>query len=118
MIKNKCKKIITVAILLVMMAIMFSVNVFAGGASSSMNIEKFLLNNPVDDNWVRQADQIRDAFYTSPYRYFEHDELKYLIQKAEDAMHKYNSSCDYSYNTLVKIRDAFNNARIVQMRDY
>ena len=116
MIKNKCKKIITVTILLAMMATMFSINVFAGGASSSMNIEKFLLNNPVDNNWVRQADQIRDIFYTNPYRYFEHDELKYLIQKTEDAMHRYNSDCVYSYNTLVKIRDAFDNARIVRMR--
>ena len=39
MIKNKCKKIITVSILLVMMATMFSVNVFAGGSVSNVNNE-------------------------------------------------------------------------------
>lgn len=86
--------------------------------SSANSIEKSLLNNPVDAEWVKQAKQIADTFYTNPYGYFEYDELKRLIKKTEDAMANHNRDCKYSYNDLLKIHNAFENARVVRMREY
>ena len=88
-----------------------------GLLSSNSKIEQFLINNPVDAEWVRQAMQIKSDFYTHPYLHFDVGDLKELIKKTEEAMRNYHDNCGFSYNSLIEIKDAFDNSRIVQMRE-
>lgn len=79
--------------------------------------EKFLLNNPIDAQWIQIAENIANDLSSRPYSHFDGSELKSLKDKLNDAIKSYTSSFGYSYETLLKVERTFSNTFYFRMRD-